>query len=88
MIVVLLSLGLFALAMLLLSVGVLLGGRRLQGSCGGSRKDCVCAKSGSGPEIPAGRIVLGASGSPLVRPLLSRCPRKEQAHHACHIDGS
>lgn len=42
MYVILLTIGVFALAMTGLSLGVLLSNRRLRGSCGGSGEDCVC----------------------------------------------
>ena len=38
----LLTLGAFAMAMTLMAMGVILGGMRLQGSCGGTGKDCLC----------------------------------------------
>lgn len=37
-----LTIGVFAVAMAAMAVGVILSNRQLHGSCGGSEKDCVC----------------------------------------------
>jgi len=41
----LLTLVLFAVAMVAMAAGLLFGGRRLQGSCGGTGKDCSCSEA-------------------------------------------
>jgi len=57
---------LFALAMLVMAVGVLFRGRRLSGSCGGntpdgqSLADCICARKEA-------KICAGDEGNELVR---------------------
>lgn len=39
---ILLTIGVFGVAMAAMAVGVILSNRELHGSCGGSDKDCVC----------------------------------------------
>ncbi|MEC8423526.1 MAG: hypothetical protein VX000_07095, partial [Myxococcota bacterium] len=39
---ILLTIGVFGVAMSAMAVGVILSNRELHGSCGGSDKDCVC----------------------------------------------
>ena len=39
---ILLTIGVFGVAMTAMAVGVILSNRELHGSCGGSDKDCVC----------------------------------------------
>ncbi len=39
---ILLTVGVFGVAMAAMAVGVILSNRELHGSCGGSDKDCVC----------------------------------------------
>jgi hypothetical protein len=56
--VLLLTVVLVALAMLAMSLGVLLSGRSLRGSCGGS--DCQCRAAGK-PEGSCDRATLPAS---------------------------
>jgi len=49
------TLALMALVMLAMAVGALFSGRRLRGSCGGSREDCECelAKRAACPRTKA-----------------------------------
>lgn len=42
MMTILISVALFALAMVGMAMGVILSDRKLKGSCGGSGEDCVC----------------------------------------------
>jgi hypothetical protein len=46
MMTLILTISLFALLMLAMSVGVLLSGRELRGSCGGVTADCACEAAG------------------------------------------
>ena len=45
MVTLILTISLMGLLMLLMSVGLLLGGRSLRGSCGGVGKDCACEEA-------------------------------------------
>ena len=61
---VLLGLLLFAVAMGLMAIGVILGGRELKGSCGGvAGKDCLCSIEEQRACAAAKRLARGDSAA-------------------------
>lgn len=65
MTVLLLTLGGFAMAMAAMAIGVILTGRRLQGSCGGlTSGSCVCKSRGISPPADCPRKTPDSSRRP------------------------
>lgn len=61
----LLTLGLFALVVAAMAIGVMLQGKRLSGSCGGvAGTECLCKKRGIEPQCELKRA-LAARATPL-----------------------
>ncbi len=47
MLVLALTVGIFAIVMIAMAIGVMMSGRKLQGSCGGAGSlDCLCEQAG------------------------------------------
>jgi hypothetical protein len=77
MTVLLLTLGCFAVVMIAMAIGVMVTGRRLQGSCGGLATGgaCLCKAQGVEPPAQCPRKSGAVSGAPPAEPPASRPER-------------